>query len=161
MKIEIVEKGPIQLVGLMCQTLLSDTKEQFIIPKLQHEFNQRIHEIKGIVNEPVSYGLFIDPPNYNPETDLFTWLAGVEVVGNEYSKPDDMIIHQVPANTYAVLHYAGNIDDAGKAYDTLYRWIQDSEYSICDLYGFEMYEQVHSAYERKEAIFKLHFPIKK
>ena len=31
------------------------------------------------MNPLKGYGIFIDPPNYNPNTDLFTWIAGVEV----------------------------------------------------------------------------------
>lgn len=158
MNVKIVERGPIQLVGLVCQTLLKDTREQLIIPKLQHDFNQRINEITGLINYPHTYGVFIDPPNYNPETDLFTWIASVEV-GNEYSMPDGMITYQIPANKYAVLSYQGNIDDAGIAYDTLYRWITESKYKISDTYGFEMYGQIHSAYDRRETNLKLHFPI--
>lgn len=158
MNIEIVEKDSIYLVGLRCETLLKDTREKLIIPKLQQAFNQRIDEINGLVNGPVTYGVFIDPPNYKPDTDLFTWIAAAEV-REEYTKPDDMIYYQLPARKYAVIDYKGNIDDAGSAYDTLYRWIQGTEYKIADLFGFEMYSYIHSAFERKQSDFKLHFPI--
>jgi AraC family transcriptional regulator len=90
MEVDIIKKEKMQIVGMKVETLLKDTKEQMIIPKLQQQFNQRVHEIKGAKQLPVTYGIFIDPPNYNPNTDLFTWVAGVEV-SDKFELPENMI----------------------------------------------------------------------
>jgi AraC family transcriptional regulator len=158
MDVQIIIKDKIKIAGLTVKTLLKETREQLIIPRLQQEFNQRINEIQGTIGVPITYGVFIDPPNYKPDTDLFTWIAGVEV-GEDIDLPQDMIRYEIPSNKYAVLHYEGDIDNAGSAYDALYNGIKKSEYKISNTYGFEMYTSIHSVFERKQANFKLHFPI--
>lgn len=158
--VEIVNRDKTSIVGLTVDVLLKDTKEQLIIPKLQQSFNEMVNEIEGAVALPVTYGVFIDPPNYNPHSDLFTWIAGVEV--EEGVKPQEgMICYEIPSGTYAVLTYTGNIDNAGSAYDQLYTWISSSEYELAGTHGFEMYMKNHSVPERQETEMKLHFPVNK
>ncbi|MGM1047985.1 MAG: GyrI-like domain-containing protein [Bacillota bacterium] len=158
MSIEIVNRDKTRIVGLTVDVLLKNTKEQLIIPKLQQSFNERVNEIEGAVGLPVTYGVFIDPPNYNQHTDLFTWIAGVEVEEG-FEPQEDMISYEIPGGTYAVLPYSGNIDNAGSAYDQLYTWISASEYEQTGTYGFEMYMKIHSAHERNDTEMRLHFPI--
>jgi AraC family transcriptional regulator len=141
------------------ETLLQDTREQQIIPKFQQSFNKRLEEVSGVVGLPITYGLFIAPPNYNPDTDLFTWIAGVEV-SPDVEPPVGMISYELPKATYAVLEYQGDIDRAGDAYGELYEWINNSEYEQSGTYGFELYSKVHLPLERRKADFLLHFPIK-
>jgi AraC family transcriptional regulator len=159
MGIKIVEIDQFHIIGLKQETLLRDTRDQMIIPKLQQSFNERLEEVKGILGFPNTYGVFIDPPNYNPDTDLFTWIAGVEVTPDA-EPPVGMISYELPKATYAVLEYAGNIDRAGDAYGELSEWINNSEYEQAGTYGFEMYSKVHSLFERGLADFLLHFPIR-
>jgi AraC family transcriptional regulator len=159
MEVHIIKKEKIQIMGMKVETLLKDTKEQMIIPKLQQQFNERVYEINGAKQLPVTYGIFIDPPNYNPSTDVFTWVAGVEV-SDEFELPEKMIRYEIPEGTYAVLKYTGDIDNAGSAYDRLYNWVKNSSYQLAGTYGFEEYSTIHSAIERKQADFKLHFPVK-
>jgi AraC family transcriptional regulator len=159
MGIKIVEREQIQIIGMKVETLLKDTRENMIIPKFQQRFNERLKEIDGEIGLPITYGIFIDPPNYNHETDLFTWIAGVEVKSDE-NPPFDMISYTLPKATYAVLEYQGDIDHAGNAYDKLYEWVSHSEYELAGSYGFEMYSWVHSPLERGMAEFLLHYPIR-
>lgn len=160
MSIKILEKKPFQIMGLKLETLLQETREQLLIPKLQQSFNDRLEKVEGAVGLPVTYGVFIDPPNYKPDTDLFTWIAGVEV-RDDAKLPMGMVSHMLPKATYAVLEYEGDIDRAGDAYNELYQWIQHSEYEQAGTYGFEMYTKVHNPLERRLAKFLLHFPVRR
>ncbi|NOU71317.1 AraC family transcriptional regulator [Paenibacillus sp. LMG 31458] len=159
MAIKIIEREHSRIIGMKLETLLQDTREQMIIPKFQQSFNERLEEVNGTVGLPITYGVFIDPPNYNPDTDLFAWIAGIEV-NHDVEPPVDMISYELPKATYAVLEYQGDIDRAGDAYGELYEWISNSEYEQAGTFGFEMYSKVHSPLERGNADFLLHFPIK-
>lgn len=160
LNIEIVEKEQTRIIGLKVETLLQDTKEHMIIPKLQQLFNYRLTEINGAIGLPTTYGVFIDPPNYNPDVDLFTWIAGVEVAPDAVP-PVDMVCYDIPKATFAVIQYQGDIHDAGAAYGELFEWIGMSDFEQADTYGFEMYPAIYSAIEQGNAEFKLHFPIRK
>ncbi|WP_248565427.1 GyrI-like domain-containing protein [Paenibacillus sp. L3-i20] len=59
-------------------------------------------EVTGTQLPRLQYGVFIDPPNYNPDTDTFTWIAGVEVTADAVP-PEGMISYKLPQATYAVL----------------------------------------------------------
>ncbi|MDQ0232065.1 GyrI-like domain-containing protein [Metabacillus malikii] len=159
MEIKIVERGPVRIIGMKIDTLLKDTREQHLIPKLQQAFHKKVSTIEGVIGLPTTYGIFIDPPNYNPDTDLFTWIAGVEATA-EVEVPFDMISYVIPQGSYAVLSYEGDIDNAGSAYDKLFEWIQDSAYEQAGTFGFELYSEKHDVLERKSASFLLHFPVK-
>lgn len=159
MEITIVKREPVRIIGMKIETLLQDTREQRIIPTLQQSFNKRVNEVVGSIGFPTTYGIFIDPPNYNPDTDLFTWIAGIEV-SHETEPPIDMISYVIPKGTYAVLEYHGDIDNAGSAYGELFEWINDSAYEQAGSFGFEMYPKEYNAIERKAASFLLHFPVK-
>jgi AraC family transcriptional regulator len=159
MAIRIVERENFRIIGMKVETLLKDTREQQIIPKLQQSFNEKLEEVSGADDLPITYGLFIDPPNYNPDIDLFTWIAGVKV-SPDAEPPVGMILYELPKATYAVLEYKGDIDRAGDAYGELFEWINNSEYEQAGTYGFELYSKVHSPLERGNADFLLHFPIK-
>ncbi|CAG7657654.1 GyrI-like domain-containing protein [Paenibacillus allorhizosphaerae] len=159
MVVRIVEREHFRIIGLKLETLLNETREQMLIPKLQQSFNEKLEEVNGAIDLPTTYGLFIDPPNYKPDTDHFTWIAGVKV-SPDAEPPKGMISYELPRTTYAVLEYRGDIDRAGNAYGELYKWISNSEYELAGTYGFELYSMVHSPLERGNADFLLHFPIK-
>lgn len=159
MEVRIVERESVRIVGVKIETLLQESKEQNIIPALQQSFNKRLNEVVGAIGFPTTYGIFIDPPNYNPDTDLFTWIAGIEA-SPEAEAPIDMISYVIPKGTYAVLEYHGDIDNAGSAYGRLFDWVNDSEYEHEGSFGFEMYLKEYDALERKSGSFLLHFPVK-
>lgn len=160
MAVQLIEREAFRIIGLTLETMLHETREQMIIPKLQHTFHARIAEIDGAIGLPTTYGLFIDPPNWNPETEPFRWIAGVEV-GGDVVPPADMVTYELPKATYAVLAYQGSIAEAGSAYDQLYRWISNSEYELAGLVGFELYTTNESAVERGTADFLLHLPVRR
>ncbi|GGO08429.1 GyrI-like domain-containing protein [Saccharibacillus kuerlensis] len=158
MNTEVIKRPETKIAGFKVETLLKDTKKQHTIPKLQQRFNETVEEVPGAINLPITYGVFIDPPDYNPDTDLFTWIAGVES-DLETEVEEEMVTHVIPAGTYAVIHYEGDIDNAGSAYDQLYHWIEESEYKQKGSYGFELYSTIQSSLERQTSSFKLHFPV--
>jgi len=158
--VKVIERENLRIIGTKIDTLLQDTKEHMIIPKHQQSFNERLKDVNGAIGLPITYGVFIDPPNYNSDTDLFSWIASVEVSA-DMEPPVGMISYELPKATYAVLEYRGDIDRAGDAYGELYDWINNSEYEQAGSYGFEMYSTISSPLERGTADFLLHFPIRK
>lgn len=160
MAVKIMERESFRIIGTKVDTLLKDTREQMIIPQHQQSFHERLKEVDGAIGLPITYGVFIDPPNYNPDTDPFSWIAGVEV-HHDAEPPEGMISYELPKATYAVLDYKGDIDRAGNVYGQLYDWIIHSEYVQAGSYGFEMYSKVYSMSERQNAEFLLYFPVRK
>ncbi|MGG3280032.1 GyrI-like domain-containing protein [Paenibacillus solani] len=138
MEARIIEKQAFHVVGMTLETLLKDEREQRNIPKLFQTFEDRIEEVKNRSSDH-SIGIFIDPPNYNHETDKFRWIAGVEVL-NSNDIPDGMELFTFSANTYASTTYKGTKDATYRAYDFLYKWVNESEgYELADTYGIEQY----------------------
>lgn len=138
MEARIIEKQAFSVVGMSLETLLRDEREQRNIPKLFQTFEDRIEEVKNRSSDH-SIGIFIDPPNYNHETDKFRWIAGVEVL-NGHDIPNGMELYTFPANTYVCTTYKGPSDTTYHAYDFLYNWINESQdYGLADTYGIEQY----------------------
>ena len=75
----IEKKDALKIIGIPLSVLMIEEREKKLITALHDIFDERVHEIKNRMNPLKGYGIFIDPPNYNPNTDLFTWIAGVEV----------------------------------------------------------------------------------
>ncbi len=150
---DIVKKSGFKLVGMSCSTTMADRHEK--IPELVEEFYQHhIHRIKNRINEPVSYGMFVDPPNWDPDTEEFTWIAGVEVSDFD-NIPEEMISKAIPARKYAVLRY----DPASDAYDPyqyLYEWMKNEGYEQIDDFGFELF----LPYKGLDSEFVLHLPVR-
>ncbi len=157
MKTRIIQKQSFMVIGVSLETLLKDEREQRNIPKLHQKFTGRISEIKNRINDS-AIGIFIDPPNYNYQTDKFQWIAGVEVTSME-DIPEGMEAVSFPANTYACTTYKGKKNQAYQAYDYLYQWVAESEYELADSYGVEHYEAYDE--ETTEEIMDLMFPVKK
>ncbi|MCF6139415.1 GyrI-like domain-containing protein [Pseudalkalibacillus berkeleyi] len=151
-KPKILSKSEVKIVGMSCTTNMEE--KDVIIPNMVKEFyDQHIHKVKNRVNAPRSYGIYIDPPDWKPDQDEFTWIAGVEVSDFD-NIPEGMIQHIIPARQYATLSVNPKKDDFNP-YPYLYRWIKDSAYKQIDHFGFEQYD----AFEGVESPFELHFPI--
>ena len=150
---KIVEKGEFKVVGVSCNTTMMD--KDMIIPKLVDEFHHSgIREIKNRSNQPISYGIFVDPPNFDPEKDEFTWIAGVEVTNFDHI-PQGMIYQTIPAHKYAVLSYHPKTDEINP-YQFLYQWFSSEGYEPTDLFGFEIY----NPYKGRDTAYTLYLPIK-
>ncbi|WP_078553057.1 GyrI-like domain-containing protein [Bacillus alkalicellulosilyticus] len=156
METKIIKKEPFTVIGMTLETLLSVEREQKNIQKLFDTFNKRIIEIENRLGDH-AIGIFIDPPNYNPEADPFKWITGIEVSSSSII-PDGMESFEFPANTYACTTYQGGRDQAHYAYDYLYSWIIDSEYELADSYGIEIHQR---QLKDDNIIMDLMFPIRK
>lgn len=156
METKIKQEDSFKVVGMSLETILKDERENHDIPRLHQNFEKRISEIKNRKSDtPV--GIFIDPPNYNPQTDPFKWIAGVEVSRVE-DIPSGMESITIPANTYVYTTYKGKIEQGFRAYDYLYGWLDKSDYELADRYGVERYIEMH---DDGTEVMNLMFPVKK
>jgi predicted transcriptional regulator YdeE len=156
METRIVEKDSFKVIGMSLETLLQDEREQRNIPKLFDAFAKRMTEV-GNRNNDRSIGIFIDPPNYNPKTDKFKWIAGVEV-SDDKDVPEGMEFYSFPKHTYACTTYRGSMDVAHQAYNYLYQWVKESEYTLADSFGIEY---VLESNGDGSVVMDLMFPVKK
>ncbi|UOQ45147.1 GyrI-like domain-containing protein [Halobacillus salinarum] len=151
---KIVKKDAFQIAGISCETMMEERKIK--IPKLMEQFHALyLHQLKKRIDAPVSFGLFVDPPNWNEEIDPFTWIAAVKVEGAE-ELPSGFLTKNIPAYTYAVLDYDPEIH-AENPYPFLHRWAEEHEYQLIEGFGFESYHPFTGA----DTKFTLHLPVKR
>ncbi|MRG87196.1 GyrI-like domain-containing protein [Salinibacillus xinjiangensis] len=149
----VVELNQLQVIGMSCDTTMDekDTK----VPRLVNEFHSEyIHEVRNRINAPKSFGIFIDPPNWDPETEAFTWIAGVEVTDLEQI-PKGMVGKTIPAHKYVVLDYHPQTDDINP-YQFIHNWLKDAGYEQTGNFGFSVYHP----YTGEDTAYSLHIPIK-
>lgn len=118
LNVRIENKDALKIIGIPLSVLLIEEREKKLITALHDIFDERVHEVKNRMNPLKGYGIFIDPPNYNPNTDLFTWIAGVEV-DDISGPPKEMKSYEFPEHFYAVTTYHGPKGEAGHIYDAL------------------------------------------
>jgi len=152
MEAKIIEKPSFTVVGMKCDTTMIE--KDTIIPKLVDEFHlERMREVQDRINAPTAYGLFVDPPNWDPEVEPFTWITAVEV-SDDARIPEGMIRKTVPAHTYATVYYDPNYMNMNPYID-LHRWINEQGYKQIEGFGFE----THTSYEGASTPYTLHLPI--
>src|SRR5690625_2240974 len=160
MEIRTERKSAFKVIGITLTVILREARKKNLITHLHEQFNNRVHEINHRINHNIGYGIFIDPPNYHPDTDPFTWIAGVEV-NNISNPPEGMEGFKFPENLYAITTYQGPKGGAGILYDKLYNWVSNSEYIIASNYGLEVYSDDSNDVEQDYMKMELWFPIKK
>lgn len=159
MEIRIEKKAAFKVIGMTLSIILSEERRKKLITGLHDKFNDRVHEIKNQITPMRYYGIFIDPPNYNPDTDPFTWIAGVEV-DDISNPPKEMKGFEFPEHLYAVTSYHGPKGEAGNLYDTFYHWVSQSDYELAADYGLEIYSDSSDDLEPNHIKMELWFPIK-
>jgi predicted transcriptional regulator YdeE len=132
MKVNIVEKGTIKVVGMAIHTLLQNAGSTG--PAIHARFVERKDEVINSINPSLDYGVSIDPPNYNDETDEFKLMIGVEV-DNFENVPHGMESLELPATKYACVN---KTDDS--TFGFLYHWVNESDYVLADTYSIELYD---------------------
>ncbi|MBH0230396.1 GyrI-like domain-containing protein [Halobacillus yeomjeoni] len=149
---KVVKKSSFKVVGSYCQTMMDEREVK--IPRLMEHFHtSKLHKVRNRINSPCSIGMFVDPPNWNEDTEAFYWIAAVEV--DRYEKvPQDMITKTIPAHTYAVLEYDPSVHDFNP-YPYLFKWIKEEGYELVEGFGFEVYHP----YTGSETKFTLHLPV--
>ncbi|MDN4606289.1 GyrI-like domain-containing protein [Sporosarcina highlanderae] len=160
MDIRTERKDAFKVIGMTLSVLLHDERKKKLITTLHDDFNDRVHEVKNRVNTKIGYGIFIDPPNYNPETDPFTWIAGVEV-DDVSNPPEGMRGFEFPEQLYVVTSYEGPNGEAGNLYGALYNWVRQSDYQIAGDYGVEVYSDDNEELDPNEIRMELCLPIEK
>ncbi|MFG6115914.1 GyrI-like domain-containing protein [Halobacillus sp. MO56] len=150
---KVISKKAFKIIGLAFETTMAEKDVK--IPRLVEEFHTaRIVDIENRVNAPVSYGMFIDPPNWNPETEPFTWMAGVEVDSHDVLPPG-MVARTFPDHQYATLQF-NPAEHEFDPYQFLHKWIKQNGYEQIKGFGFELYEP----YTGSQTMFTLHFPVR-
>jgi len=153
-KPKIVEKEKFHVVGLSCHTTMMDKDTK--VPNVVEEFHlSRIGEVKNRIDDTISYGVFVDPPNFNPEKDKFTWIAGVEV-SDVKNIPKNMTSITIPSHQYAALAFNPKTDEINP-YQFLYQWFTSEKYEETDLIGFEVYHP----YQGIDSDYTLYLPVKR
>ena len=119
MEAVILDKPAMKLIGLTAIVTLYDVQHNRTTINLASNFMDRRAEITNYINGKVVYGISTDPDDYNPETEPFEFLIGMEVSSNE-NIPDGMVYREIPANTYAIFTFKGPFDNAGAVHAYLY-----------------------------------------
>ncbi|MBM7554249.1 GyrI-like domain-containing protein [Thalassobacillus pellis] len=149
---QVVEKPGFKVIGTSCETTMDE--KDIKIPRLVSDFQvNRIADIHNRINAPRSYGIFVDPPGWNPDTEPFTWIAAVEVDNLDFI-PEGMVWKALPAHQYATLSYNPSVDEMDP-YQFLHGWIKENGYHQLGSFGFEMYEQ----YTGPDTEYTLYLPV--
>ncbi|MGN1402415.1 MAG: GyrI-like domain-containing protein [Bacillus sp. (in: firmicutes)] len=120
--ITIKELGELKLVGF--RVLCSSDQYRVEIPKASLRLNERISEIKPIVNPMEQLGAFM-VENETADEDGY-WVC-VEVKEHK-DIPPDMVTITIPAQRYAVINHKGPNYKIMDAYNDLHKWIEDNNY---------------------------------
>jgi predicted transcriptional regulator YdeE len=146
MEVTIIQNKSFTFIGMSIETLLQDVGVKG--PALNASFMARQNEVSHRINPQVDYAISVDPPNYNDDTDNYKLTIGVEVDQIDQI-PEGMESIEVTATYASVLLKRGD-----STFGALYRWVNESEYELADLYSIEIHD--HNA-----GTISLLFPIKK
>jgi len=109
-----------------------------------------------------AYGISIMGPEYE-ETMIFDYIAGFPVEDGEDELPEGLKQFTIPDMQYAAIT-CPNLKSIGKAYDAIYRWIEQSIEFVVDLskgnFNFELYGEEFMPDQGSEK-FYIYVPIKK
>lgn len=119
--VKVKEVGEIKLVGYRIQCPGEKYVEE--IPKAAQRLNERIGEIKHIVDPALRLGGFVA---IDSEDEDGYWV-GVEV--EEYEDiPVDVVTLTIPPQKYAVCRHSGPNYTIRDTYTLLHKWIEDHNY---------------------------------
>ncbi|TLN00712.1 helix-turn-helix domain-containing protein, partial [bacterium] len=95
---QVVERGPIHLVGMQVTTSVAENIDRGVIPQfIQGTFLPRVEEISGRVPGKVLYGQEVS----DPYTDRLAHFTAVEVNGAQ-QPPAGMELRVLPRRSYAI-----------------------------------------------------------
>lgn len=130
----IKELDEMKLVGFRVQC----PGDQYIneIPKASMELQQRIDEIKQVINPSFQIGTFV-VDNTTDEEDGY-WVC-VEV--KEYENiPEGMVVLTVPSQKYGAIRHTGSNNMIRNSYETLHKWIEEKGLKrLTDKWHLEIY----------------------
>ncbi|MCA0988614.1 GyrI-like domain-containing protein [Guptibacillus algicola] len=150
----LVEMGEMTLIGMKCDTTMKE-KDKKIPEMVESFYANHVDKIQSRIDPNVSFGIYVDPPNWDPDTEEFSWIACVEVE-EDAKVPEGMTKIVLPPRRYAAVQHDPTSDECNP-YSYLHRWVQESSYERTgDLYGFEKY----TPFIGTESKYLLHLPIK-
>lgn len=116
------------------------------------EFLKRKTEIKSAVNPENIMGL-----SYHITENGFTYYLALEVEDGT-AIPEEMELITVPACTFAIIEYKGEV--VHEAYTYLYTWIKENGYSLIQN-GLEHLEEYPGSFDPVNDVpeLKIHIPI--
>lgn len=130
MELQIVNKPDLTFVGLKYH----GKPQSDDIPQLWNRFMARFGELRHVTEHGISYGV---SDNFDESTGEFDYVAAVRVSSAE-NVPDDMIVVQIPAQSYAV--FSCTLANLGETYQQIYgTWLPQSGYRRASAPEFEVY----------------------
>jgi len=131
MEPRIVDRKPLTVIGIKIITRPMSPE----IPALWPRFMDRAHEVSGILEPRVSYGVM---QMHGGGAGGLMYLAGVSVADRAAPVPAGMTAVTVPAGRYAVFEFP--LSEIGPAFDHIFNtWLPSSGYSPVDAPMFERY----------------------
>ncbi len=118
----IKQLGELKLVGI--RVLCAGDQYIVQIPKASLKLNERISEIKHVINPMQQIGAFV-VDNETEEQDGYFICVEVQKFENI---PTDMVTLTIPSQTYAVLRHKGENKKIVDAYHHLHQWIEEKNY---------------------------------
>ncbi|MFD1738884.1 GyrI-like domain-containing protein [Bacillus salitolerans] len=94
------------------------------IPKATKHLEDRINEIKHVINREIQYGAFIVETSHQ-EDDGYWVCTEVKEFENV---PEGMVTLTIPSQTYAASRYTGSNKQIFSAYEELHRWMKENGY---------------------------------
>ncbi|NDI34134.1 GyrI-like domain-containing protein [Chengkuizengella sediminis] len=154
----IVKKDEFKIAGLQCRSLMKEDEDQKEIGQLWEEFMGTLPNIKNKTNENKTYGLCFD---FNPKTNEFSYVSGVEIDDQTSELPDKIVIKTVPASRYAVFTYKGDMSGVGAAFKYIYEtWLPQSGEVPFEDFSFEFYDERFLGPADKNSEMDIYIPLK-
>ena len=152
MELEIIERQEMILAGIVAS---GANVHQINIAELWNRFIDQSDGIPNQVNKEVGYELHIEE-NHSPR--MHFCLIGVEVEKVTH-EPIEIFAKVLPAGKY--LQYTHQFSEGGyaQAFETLYDWLEDSEYQPAYAFDIQVYDERFNGPEDPESIVEILVPV--
>ena len=149
-EVQIVSKPAFTTAGLRYRGNNANNE----IPQLWNQFGPKMGILPGRVDNTTCYGICDNFDEVNKEFDYF---AACEVTpGTEL--PADMVVHEIPAQTYAV--FETTLPNIRETMDDIYAaWLPNSEYERAEGPEFELYGEAFDPND-PSSLFNIYVPIR-
>lgn len=148
MKPRILTRKAFTVIG----TLYRGNPQKGELPTLWQAFGRREHEISGLANDRVAYGLCA---NADQLTGEFDYLATMEVEARQ-EPPEGMVAWNLPGGAFAALECT--LATIRQTFDAAYGlWLPQSGYVRGEGADIEVYEEFDGT--DPEATFDIYIPI--
>lgn len=154
MKPQFTNKAAFNVIGVFCRANPSES-----LHKLWNDFSARVQEIPNVSDPHKAYQVCVMKDS-DPEAEIFTFIAGMEV--SEISQvPEGMMAHSVPEAHYAVFEHHGLLDTLHKTYEYIYAvWLPESGYEMADTDSLEVYDERFKV-GSPDSVYEIWVPLKK